>query len=94
MTGIGWLMTIILGGLAGWIAEKIMKFDTGLLMNIVLGIVGSFVGGMLGYLLFHKDADDGFLQPSGIIGSIIGAVIVVLAVGMLTSRTRTGSGSI
>ena len=42
------------------------------------GIVGSFVGGFLGYLLFHKDADDGFLQPAGIIGSIIGAVIVLL----------------
>ena len=47
-------------------------------MTIVLGIVGSFVGGFLGYLLFHKDAQDGFLQPSGIIGSIIGAVIVLL----------------
>lgn len=38
MVGIGWIMTIILGALAGWIAEKVMKFDTGLLMNIVLGI--------------------------------------------------------
>ena len=47
MSGIGWLMTIILGGLAGWIAEKIMKFDTGLLMNIVLGIVGAVVGNFL-----------------------------------------------
>ena len=47
-------------------------------MTIVLGIIGSFVGGFLGYLLFHKDAQDGFFQPSGIIGSIIGAVIVLL----------------
>ena len=48
------------------------------MMTIVLGIVGSFVGGFLGYLIFHKDAQDGFFQPSGIIGSIIGAVIVLL----------------
>jgi uncharacterized membrane protein YeaQ/YmgE (transglycosylase-associated protein family) len=47
-------------------------------MTIVLGIVGSFVGGFLGYLIFHKDAQDGFLQPSGLIGSVIGAVIVLL----------------
>ena len=47
-------------------------------MTILLGIVGSFVGGFLGYLLFHKDAADGFLQPAGLIGSIIGAVIVLV----------------
>ena len=47
-------------------------------MTIVLGIIGSFVGGFLGYLIFHKDAHNGFFQPSGIIGSIIGAVIVLL----------------
>ena len=58
-----------------------------MLMTIVLGIVGSFVGGFLGYLLFHKDAQDGFLQPSGIIGSIVGAVIVLLSTPMPGSAT-------
>lgn len=43
MTGIGWIGSIILGALAGWIAEKIMKSDQGLLMNIILGIVGALV---------------------------------------------------
>ncbi|MDU9006767.1 GlsB/YeaQ/YmgE family stress response membrane protein [Sedimentitalea todarodis] len=43
MTGIGWIGSIILGALAGWIAEQIMKSDQGLLMNIVLGIVGALV---------------------------------------------------
>lgn len=47
-------------------------------MTIVLGVVGSFVGGFLGYLIFHKDATDGILQPAGIIGSVIGAVIALL----------------
>jgi uncharacterized membrane protein YeaQ/YmgE (transglycosylase-associated protein family) len=47
MDGMGWIMTIILGGLAGWIAEKVMKFDTGLIMNILLGIVGAIVGNFL-----------------------------------------------
>jgi uncharacterized membrane protein YeaQ/YmgE (transglycosylase-associated protein family) len=48
------------------------------LMTIVIGLVGSFVGGFLGYLIFGKDAAEGFLQPSGIIGSILGAIIVLL----------------
>ena len=56
--------------------------------TIVLGIVGSFVGGFLGYLLFHKDASAGALQPSGIIGSIIGAVIALL---IYRATARRGS---
>ncbi|UWR22402.1 GlsB/YeaQ/YmgE family stress response membrane protein [Sulfitobacter sp. S190] len=43
MTGIGWFAAIIVGALAGWIAEKIMKTDHNLLMNIILGIVGALV---------------------------------------------------
>jgi uncharacterized membrane protein YeaQ/YmgE (transglycosylase-associated protein family) len=44
------------------------------------------VGGFLGYLLFHQDAQDGFLQPAGIIGSIIGAIIVLLIWSRVGSR--------
>ncbi len=47
-------------------------------MTILIGIIGSFVGGLISYLLFHSDSQDGFFQPSGIIGSIVGAVIVLL----------------
>ena len=47
-------------------------------MTILVGIIGSFIGGFLGWALFGKDLSEGALQPSGIVGSIIGAVIVVL----------------
>ena len=51
-TGIGWIAAIIIGGLAGWIASNFMKSDTGIFMNIILGIIGaalaSFIFGMLG----------------------------------------------
>ncbi len=41
--GLGIIMSIIIGGLAGWIASMVMKADTGLLTNIILGIVGAVV---------------------------------------------------
>ena len=78
---LGLIVTIIIVGLiAGALARLLVpgRQDLSIPMTIVLGIVGSFVGGFLGYLLFHKDAADGFLQPAGIIGSVIGAVIVLL----------------
>lgn len=70
---------IIIGLIAGAIARLVIpgKQNIGILMTIVLGIVGSFVGGFLGYLIFNHDASDAFFQPAGIIGSIIGAIIVL-----------------
>ncbi|WP_375490476.1 GlsB/YeaQ/YmgE family stress response membrane protein [uncultured Jatrophihabitans sp.] len=77
---IGLIVSLIVVGLiAGALARLIIpgKQDISIPMTILLGIVGSFVGGFLGYLIFHKDSANGFLQPSGIIGSVIGAVIVL-----------------
>jgi uncharacterized membrane protein YeaQ/YmgE (transglycosylase-associated protein family) len=71
---------IVIGLVAGALARLLVpgRQDITILMTIVLGILGSFIGGFLGYLIFHKDANGGFLQPSGIIGSVIGAVIALL----------------
>ena len=78
---LGLIVSIIVVGLiAGAVARLLIpgKQSMSIVMTIVLGIVGSFVGGFLGYLLFGKDAAQGFLQPAGIIGSIIGAIIVLI----------------
>ena len=61
---IGWIAAIIVGGIAGWLAEQFMKSNMGLIMNIVLGIVGAAIasaifsffgialgGGWIGYLI-------------------------------------------
>lgn len=44
----------------------------------LLGVVGSLVGGFLGYLLFGADIEDGAVQAGGLVSSILGAVIVLL----------------
>lgn len=49
---VGWIAAIIIGGIAGWIASSSMKSDTGILLNVILGIIGaaiaSFLFGLLG----------------------------------------------
>lgn len=71
---------IVIGLIAGALARLVVpgRQDMSIVATIVLGIVGSFIGGFLGYLIFQKDAQDGFLQPAGIIGAFIGAVIALL----------------
>jgi uncharacterized membrane protein YeaQ/YmgE (transglycosylase-associated protein family) len=70
---------IIIGLIAGAVARLVLPGPDpiGILGTIVVGIIGSFVGGFLGYVLFHHDMKEGALQPSGILGSIIGAIIVL-----------------
>ena len=79
---------IVVGLIAGALARLLVpgKQDISIPMTILLGIIGSFVGGFLGYLIFHTDAPDGFVQPSGLIGSVIGAVIVLLIYTRMGSR--------
>jgi uncharacterized membrane protein YeaQ/YmgE (transglycosylase-associated protein family) len=71
---------LIIGIIAGFLARLLIpgRDPMGFWMTVLLGIVGSFVGGFLGYVIFGTDLDEGAFQPSGIIGSIIGAVIVLL----------------
>ena len=82
---------IIIGAIAGFIARALVpgKDPMGIGATILLGVVGSFIGGFLGWALFGKDMSEGALQPAGIIGSIIGAIIALL---VYRAATRRGVG--
>lgn len=80
----GIISMIIVGFIVGLLARAVMPGDQkmGIIMTIILGIVGSFVAGYLGSAL-------GFYQPgegAGWIGSIIGAIIVLLVYGFITKK--------
>ena len=80
---LGWA---IFGLAAGAIARFLLPGEQAMsmLMTSLLGVVGSFVGGGLAYLLFGSG--DGGLQPSGWLMSILGAIIVLAVYSNIMSR--------
>ena len=86
---IGFIISLIVVGLiAGALARLLVpgRDPMGIGATIVLGIVGSFVGGFLADVLFRSDAADRGFSPAGLLGSIIGAVIVLLIYNAATNR--------
>lgn len=74
MTGVGWFMTIVLGGLAGWLASRIMKARTGLLSNILVGILGAVVLNAI-IASFEMVPPEGWLAQSVI--AVVGACLLI-----------------
>ncbi|MDO5054722.1 GlsB/YeaQ/YmgE family stress response membrane protein [Pasteurella oralis] len=75
----GWISAIIVGALIGWIAEKVMKSDMGLLMNIIIGIIGSSLGRwVFGDLLDIGSAHTaGSFTMSGLLFGVLGASLLI-----------------
>jgi uncharacterized membrane protein YeaQ/YmgE (transglycosylase-associated protein family) len=80
--GVGFIMAIIIGGLAGWLAEKITKSDMGIFSNIIMGIIGAVVGNFLALKLDIHVV--GFWR--NLLSATIGAVIVIYAYRAIRGR--------
>ena len=80
---IGWIAAIIIGGIAGWLAEQFMKSNMGLLMNILLGVVGAVVASAI--LSFVGIALGGWIGY--LIAGFIGACLLIWIVRAIQGRT-------
>lgn len=83
MSGVGIIGAILIGILAGWIAEKVMRRNHGLVTNLIVGVVGAFLGSFIATAL-------GIGTGGGIIPSLLvataGAILLLFIVGMFRRR--------
>ena len=82
MSIIAW---IVVGLLAGWLAERITGRNHGLLMNLMVGIVGAFVGGFLVSSILGFQYAEGFNLPS-IVVATLGAIVLLAVFGVFQNR--------
>ena len=85
----GWIIAIIVGGIAGWLASMVMARDAsmGIVMNIIVGIIGAILGNLLAGPLFGIDTTIQTFNLPGFLVAIVGA-IVLLAIANLVQRGR------
>jgi uncharacterized membrane protein YeaQ/YmgE (transglycosylase-associated protein family) len=74
----GIIIWLIIGGIVGWLAGMVMRDNQGILLNIVVGIVGSVIGG----LIFGAGIND-VITVSTFIYSLIGAIILLAIVNLI-----------
>ena len=76
---------VIIGILAGWIAEQVMGREHGLITNLIVGVVGAFLGAFIANLLNFGFA--GFW--GSLLVSTVGAIVLLFLVGMFRGRRAT-----
>ena len=83
----GWIATIILGGIAGWLASMVMNRDAsmGIFWNIVVGVIGGLIGSAIGNVTGFLTDDAEWVMY--LITAFVGA-IVLLAVANMVQRGR------
>lgn len=85
--GVGIFGTILIGGIAGWIAEKITRSDIGLFMNILVGIIGSLIGAFIASAVGIRlgEVFQGWFWGNLLV-SVFGAVILLAALKAIRGR--------
>jgi uncharacterized membrane protein YeaQ/YmgE (transglycosylase-associated protein family) len=84
------ILWLIVGGIIGWLASKIMNTDAqqGIVLNVVVGILGSLLGGwLISPLVGHSTLHQGNFSLSGLLIALLGSV-VLLAIVNLFRRGR------
>ncbi len=83
---VGFIATIIVGLIAGWLTGMLMKTGTSLVGDLILGVIGGFVGGWLTSLLMGVNLMSG-INITSVIVAFIGAVVVVALYRLITRRS-------
>ena len=80
----GFLIWLIIGGVVGWLASLVMRTDgqQGILLNVVVGIVGAFLGGWLISPLVGVGTINQGISIGSVVVSLIGAVILLAIVNL------------
>jgi uncharacterized membrane protein YeaQ/YmgE (transglycosylase-associated protein family) len=82
MSGLGWLSFLIVGLIAGWVADKVMQRGHSLIENLVVGVVGAYLGAFLFSILgLAATSWVGYL-----VVAIVGSVVLLAIVGALRKR--------
>jgi len=78
--GVGWVGTLVIGAIAGWIAERVTQSDQGLIKNIIVGIIGSYIGAFLANALGIRLGElfAGWFWGNLIVAAV-GAIVLLVA---------------
>jgi len=85
------IIWIVVGGVIGWLASIVMKTNAqqGLFLNIVVGVVGAFLGGLLLSPLFGAGTINGDdFSLAGLLVSFLGAIILLAIINLFRRRSR------
>ena len=84
----GWIGTIVIGGLAGWVASMIMKTDAsmGVIWNVVVGVVGALLANLLLPVFGLSGTSDSSNLLTKFVVALVGAVVVLFLFKLVTGR--------
>lgn len=75
----GLIITLIVGGIIGWLASIIMRTDAqqGIILNVIVGIVGAFLGNLIAGMVGGRGADLNTFDPIALLWALLGSVVLL-----------------